>query len=89
MADVVILAIACGAVVSALLGRARLRANWPGSVPALCLPWLILPPAILLVASLVTPVYTLRYVLLCIPAIALLAPGLSRSAWWPAPRRSR
>jgi mannosyltransferase len=82
MADVVIVAIACGVVVSALLGRARLRASWPGSVPALCLPWLVLPPAILLLASLVTPVYTLRYVLLCIPAIALLAgAGIASLGW--------
>jgi mannosyltransferase len=82
MADVVILAIAAGVVVSALLGRERLRANWPGSVPALCLPWLILPPAILLVASVISPVYTLRYVLLCIPAVALLAgAGLASLGW--------
>jgi mannosyltransferase len=82
MADVVIVAIVCGVALSALLGRARLRANWPGSVPALCLPWLVLPPAILLLASLVTPVYTLRYVLLCIPAIALLAgAGIASLGW--------
>jgi mannosyltransferase len=83
-ADVVILAIAAGVVVSALLGRDRLRANWPGSLPALCLPWLILPPAILLVASVITPVYTLRYVLLCIPAIALLAGAALASLGWVA-----
>jgi len=82
MADVVLLAIVGGVVVGAVAGRARLRANWPGSVPALCLPWLILPPAILLIASLATPVYTLRYVLLCIPAIALLAgAGLASLGW--------
>jgi mannosyltransferase len=84
MADVVILAIVSGVIVSAVLGRARLRASWPGSVPALCLPWLILPPAILLLASLVTPVYTLRYVLLCIPAIALLAGAGIASLGWVA-----
>ncbi len=73
MADAVVLVIAAGVVVSSVLGRERLRADWPGSLPALCLPWLILPPAILLAASAITPVYTLRYVLLCIPAVALLA----------------
>ncbi len=73
MAAAVALAVAAGIVVSAVAGRERLRANWPGSVPALCLPWLILPPAILLIGSLITPLYTLRYVLMCIPAIALLA----------------
>ena len=82
MADAVVLAIACAIVASALLGRKRLRASWPGSLPALCLPWLILPPAILLIGSLVTPLYTFRYVLLCIPAIALLAgAGLAALGW--------
>ena len=86
MSVAVILVIAAGLVVSALLGRGRLRANWPGSVPALCLPWLILPPAILLAASVITPVYTLRYVLLCIPAIALLAgAGLASLGWIAGP----
>jgi mannosyltransferase len=82
MADAVVLAVACGIVVSALLGRERLRATWPGSLPALCLPWLIVPPVILLVGSLITPLYTFRYVLLCIPAIALLAgAGLASLGW--------
>jgi mannosyltransferase len=82
MADAVVLAVACGIVVSALLGRERLRAGWPGSLPALCLPWLIVPPVILLVGSLITPLYTFRYVLLCIPAIALLAgAGLASLGW--------
>jgi mannosyltransferase len=82
MADAVVLAVAAGIVVSALLGRDRLRANWPGSLPALCLPWLILPPLILLAGSLITPLYTFRYVLLCVPAIALLAgAGLAALGW--------
>ena len=82
MADAVVLAVACGIVVSALLGRERLRASWPGSLPALCLPWLIVPPVILLAGSLITPLYTFRYVLLCIPAIALLAgAGLASLGW--------
>lgn len=54
-------------------GRTRLRADWPASLLALALPWLVLPPAILLAASLVHPVYTIRYVAFCIPAAALLA----------------
>ncbi|MGI8329573.1 glycosyltransferase family 39 protein [Actinomadura scrupuli] len=41
--------------------------------------WAILPPAILLAVSLIHPYYVFRYVLLCIPAVALLAAaGLSR-----------
>jgi len=39
----------------------------------LCLPWLIVPPAVLLAAGAVFPVYDLRYVLFCVPALALLA----------------
>ncbi len=86
MADVVVLVIAAGIVVSALAGRDRLRASWPGSLLALCLPWLILPPAILLIGSLITPLYTLRYVLLCMPAIALLAgAGLAALGWVAGP----
>jgi mannosyltransferase len=82
MTDAVVLAVAAGIVVSALRGREVLRAGWPGSLPALCLPWLILPPAILLIGSAVTPLYTFRYVLLCIPAIALLAgAGLASLGW--------
>jgi mannosyltransferase len=82
MTDAVVLAVACGIVVSALRGRQVLRASWPGSLPALCLPWLIVPPAILLIGSLVTPLYTFRYVLLCMPAIALLAgAGLASLGW--------
>jgi mannosyltransferase len=82
LVDAVALVVAAGIVVSAVVGRERLRAAWPGSVPALCLPWLILPPAILLIGSLITPLYTLRYVLLCIPAIALLVgAGLSALGW--------
>ena len=41
----------------------------PGSV---ALPWLVLPPAVLLVASQVHPVYDGRYVEYCLPALAIL-----------------
>jgi len=82
LVNTVALVVAAGIVVSAILGRQRLRGAWPGSVPALALPWLILPPAILLIGSLITPLYTLRYVLLCLPAIALLVgAGLSSFGW--------
>lgn len=37
------------------------------------LPWLVLPPAILLVASQFHPLYNFRYVVCCLPAVALLA----------------
>jgi mannosyltransferase len=61
-----------GVAVSAAAGRSRLPQNWPAGLVALCLPWLILPPVILLTASLVHPVYTFRYIVYCIPAAALL-----------------
>ena len=38
----------------------------------MALPWLLLPPAILLTASVIHPVYNFRYIIYCIPAAALL-----------------
>jgi len=70
---VVLLAIGCAVVIAAAGGRARLTAQWPAKLSALCLPWLLLPPAILLACSLIQPVYTLRYILVSLPALALLA----------------
>jgi mannosyltransferase len=73
------MAVALGAVIgagllaSALTGRAALRAGWPVLLSALAVPWLLVPPALLLEASRITPLYTLRYVLFCVPAGALLA----------------
>jgi mannosyltransferase len=40
---------------------------------ALCGPWLVLPPALLFIASDFTAVYNFRYILFCAPAAALLA----------------
>jgi len=57
-------------------GRGRAwpdRTGWR-PVLTLCLPWLVLPAAILLITSaLVAPVYTDRYILFCMPAFALIA----------------
>ena len=61
-----------GVAVSASAGRSRLPRDWPAGLIALCLPWLVLPPVILLTASLAHPVYTYRYIVYCIPAAALL-----------------
>lgn len=45
-----------------------------GAARALALPWLLLPPAVLLgVSVLYHPVYVDRYVVLCLPAVVLLA----------------
>jgi mannosyltransferase len=69
LATVVVVA----AAVAYRLARGRpLGGIWPGRLVALCLPWLVLPPVILLTASLAHPVYTFRYIVFCIPAAALL-----------------
>ena len=62
-------------VVLMLLGRNA--ALWRTAAP-----WTVLPPLILLVASLWDPFYVFRYVLFCVPAVALLtAAGLDRLRW--------
>jgi mannosyltransferase len=60
-----------------LAAGATARSRWPavaGSpAPALVLlPWLVVPPVIMLAVSRVKPVYDIRYVLFCQPALALL-----------------
>lgn len=56
--------------VAADLGRRPRAAIAPAAVTV---PWLVLPPAVLLAASLAAPVYVQRYVIFCMPAMALLA----------------
>jgi mannosyltransferase len=68
-----LLVMALGLAVSARAGRAGLRAAWPRQLTGLCIPWLLLPPAILIGVSFAVRVYTPRYVLYCLPALALLA----------------
>src|SRR5262252_5661220 len=45
----------------------------------LALPWLAIPPVVMLAVSQAMPVYNFRYVLFCVPALALLA-GLGLAA---------
>jgi mannosyltransferase len=54
-----------------------IRWKAPGwTLGKVALPWLVLPPAILIVVSRIhTPIYDGRYVLFCLPAISLLAAG--------------
>ena len=64
----------------------------PGTTLTVALPWLVLPPLILLAVSVVKPVYVERYVVFGQPALALLcAAGLAWLAGWiagsPAGRR--
>jgi mannosyltransferase len=86
-----------------LTGLGRLTGQAPGSAGVgrtltwLALPWLALPPAMLLAASEIKPVYNFRYLVFCLPAVALLAgaglaaltpgrtatrPGSSRALRW-------
>ena len=67
-----ILVVVAAAVAYRLARKRPLGGCWPGRLVALCLPWLVLPPVILLTASLAHPVYTFRYIVFCIPAAALL-----------------
>jgi mannosyltransferase len=64
---------------------ARPRARAGGQdrgLARLALPWLVLPPAMLLAASVIMPVYFSRYVTYCVPAMALLAgTGLAALRW--------
>ena len=85
---------ACGVVASLRSGRRREL-----SVATVALPWLVLPPLVLLGISLIRPVYVERYVIFGQPALALLcaagltwlgsliagsAPGSRVPAWaWP------
>ena len=66
-----------GIVVTAILARRRPAGQrvpaWLTTLPAVCVPWLVLPPALLFISSDFTPVYNFRYILFCAPAAALLA----------------
>lgn len=48
------------------------RAAWRWPLAELSLPWMLVPPTLLVVASAFSPIYTSRYVLMCLPAAALL-----------------
>ena len=63
---------AAALAVTALAGWSRFTAAWPGRLAALGLPWLLVPPALLIAASQVQPVYMFRYIVFCEPAVALL-----------------
>jgi mannosyltransferase len=64
----------CG--VAAGLGAGRQRQV---TVVTVALPWLLLPPFILLAVSVIKPVYVERYVVFCQPALALLC--AAGAAW--------
>jgi mannosyltransferase len=72
MSLAVLAALVAGIVVAMIAAPQRRVPGWLKTMPALCLPWLILPPAILLIGSIITPVYNFRYILFCVPAAVLL-----------------
>jgi len=78
------LLIATCAVAAAAAGPGRLRACWPPRLLSLALPWALLPATLLVAVSLVHPVWLFRYVLFCIPAVALLVGATVASLGRPA-----
>jgi mannosyltransferase len=76
------------------LFAACLADDWrPLNPAAIALPWLVVPPFVLIAASFVKPVYYVRYVEFCLPALAILAgaglTGLIRLAAVTPPGRWR
>ncbi len=62
--------------------RPRTTAAADRGLTWLAVPWLVLPPLILIAASLLKPVYFGRYLTYCLPAVALLAgAGLAGMRW--------
>ena len=83
----------------ALLALGGLLTAWradhwrPLNPAAIALPWLVVPPFVLVAVSFVKPVYYVRYIEFCLPALAILAgaglTGLIRLAVVTPLRRSR
>jgi mannosyltransferase len=83
----------------ALLALVGLLTAWradhwrPLNPAAIALPWLVVPPFVLVAVSFVKPVYYVRYIEFCLPALAILAgaglTGLIRLAAVAPLRRSR
>lgn len=72
MFAVAVLIVGVATALSAQPGRDRTGRRWISAIGGVCLPWLLLPPLILLAASQVKPMYEFRYVVFCVPAAALL-----------------
>ena len=86
MVVALVLAAVIGTMLAAGDGRERLRAAWPPELFALSVPWLVLPPVVLIGVSYLSPVYTFRYVLFCVPAAALLGGAGLAALRWPDAR---
>ncbi len=82
MAAVECVVVVCAVAVSAITRWPRLLARWPSDLLMLAVPWLVLPPAILIGASEFVHVYTFRYVVFCVPAVALLLGAAASALGW-------
>jgi mannosyltransferase len=84
-------AVLSAVIIAALAALGAVCADWPlrqrpdDSLTWLCLPWLVVPPVILLVVSLghQMHMYGISYVLYCTPPVALLAGAGLASLWAP------
>ncbi len=64
--------------------RPRARAGGPDrSLTWLAVPWLVLPPLLLLAVSEIMPAYNSRYLTYCLPPVALLAGAGLAALRWP------
>jgi mannosyltransferase len=79
----VFLVVVAAIVAVAVRSPGGLASSRFGPLSVLAVPWLVLPPALLLGASVITPVYTFRYILFCIPAAVLLGGAALASLWRP------
>jgi mannosyltransferase len=74
-ATLVTVVIAAAVVVALILSmdtsRAR-RTPWRRRLTDISLPWVLVPPVLLIGGSFFSPIFTSRYVLMCLPAAALL-----------------
>ncbi|MFD5149133.1 hypothetical protein [Streptomyces sp. NPDC058401] len=72
-----------GSTLTALGALAVRRRKTPELIRAVGVPWLTVPPALLALATLVQPVFAYRYLVFCLPALALLlAAGILVLPWW-------
>jgi mannosyltransferase len=67
-----LLILAAGVTFAAAGGLLALWRGFPGTLLALCVPWALAPVAIMILASLVMPVFQFRYVLVSVPAVTVL-----------------
>jgi mannosyltransferase len=72
VATAVITVVAIALVFGMERSRQERQQSWTRQLIELSVPWLVVPPFILFAASVVHPVYTSRYILMCIPALALI-----------------